>query len=256
MRILLLALLCAAFALPAHADGGRAFPPDFCSEASPFMSFTALDGANTECRSGQDVLKNALPNCTPGQQVSFDGSGFTCENKPDVPACATNEVLTYTGNSYLCVKRTDSVPTCATGQYLTYNGSTYQCVSVTVPALPVCGAGQVVTSDGTQLTCVNGEGSAAKSCTAYPVTLHYGGGGDESVNVVADGCISKINSAKAKYQAYFGFNYADIGSATSYPSGASVTQWSGCVSRTDPNDPTISYGVEQHYSCGSDGNWY
>ena len=77
MRALFLGLFFTlAFATASLADG-RAFPPDDCSVASPFMAFTGIDGSNTFCNSGQDVLTNAIPNCAAGQVVGLATIGAT-----------------------------------------------------------------------------------------------------------------------------------------------------------------------------------
>jgi hypothetical protein len=157
------------------ANDSRAFPPDNCSVGSPFMGFTGINGSNTFCNSGQDILNNAIPACTNGQQVvkengkficknptnvpscspneflSFDGESYTCKSS-GVATCGTNQVLTFNGSSYFCVNRDATIPVCAANQFLTYNGS-YQCASVNTPSIPNCPSGYVVSGNGTSLYC-------------------------------------------------------------------------------------------------------
>lgn len=50
------------------------------------MAFDGIDGHNTQCQSGQDILLKALlPNCISGQQVVFDGAKFLCQS-PQPPS--------------------------------------------------------------------------------------------------------------------------------------------------------------------------
>ena len=129
MRYVLFAFLFTfCLAAPAWADG-RAFPPDNCTTGSPFMAFTGVDGSNTFCNSGQDILLNALPSCGVNQQVIFDGSKFICEDKAIAPICAADQVLSYSQGGFVCVTKGSSVPTCEADQFLTYNGSGFQCAN-------------------------------------------------------------------------------------------------------------------------------
>ena len=137
----------------AQADG-RAFPPDNCTAESPFMAFTGVDGSNTFCNSGQDVLSNALPDCQANQQVAFDGTRFVCENKPAPPVCTANQVLTYTASGFVCVTKGAEVPTCTANELLTYNGDAFQCAAGPSNGRP-CGQAQV---DGFRTHCDGGGG--------------------------------------------------------------------------------------------------
>ena len=144
-------LSCLAFCLtlflshaPALADG-RAFPPDDCSNTSPFMAFNGVaSGGNTYCRSGQDVLQNAIPACTADQVVAYNGSLFYCK---------TSEI---------------EAPTCAAEEFLTYDGTSFSCSSTIIPSCP---SGEVLTGSGV-LACVAQSGSGA-SCGAASKTLYY-----------------------------------------------------------------------------------
>jgi ribosomal protein S27AE len=163
---------------PAFASNdSRAFPPDNCTTGSPFMGFTGVNGSNTFCNSGQDILSNAIPTCAAGQIVAHDGSKFYCKAELNVPTCTpgtflsfdgtnytcastgvatcgANQVLTFNGTSYYCVNKDATIPVCAANQFLTYNGS-YQCAAVNTPVIPNCGAGQYVAGNGSQLYCAN-----------------------------------------------------------------------------------------------------
>ena len=116
MRGIIISLLLAValFTQNASADG-RAFPPDNCSITSPFMAFTAVDGSNTYCNSGQDVFLNALPNCLADQQVTFDGAQFICKAAPTLPACGANEVLSSNGTQFVCVTNNNSSNNASSG---------------------------------------------------------------------------------------------------------------------------------------------
>ena len=196
MRSFLYALFLAIlFTGPALADR-VAFPPDNCNTGNPFMAFDGVaTGGNTYCINGQSVLSNALPGCSPNQQVIFNGTSFICQdsssdlNLPScgagqfltsdgtnfsctstsVPTCQANYVLTYNGSAFTCVPKTASVPTCAANQFLTYNGTSFQCAATQQLTLPACGADQVLTSSGTSLSCVAQSGGGSVCGTGTPL---------------------------------------------------------------------------------------
>ena len=188
---------CVAIAIfaaqPAFAaNDHRAFPPDNCTTGSPFMGFTGVDGSNTFCNSGQDILNNAIPTCGDGMQVaheggkfickaqtnvptcqpgtflSFDGTNYTC-NGTGVATCGANQVLTFNGTSYFCVNKDATIPICTANQFLTYNGS-YQCAAVQTPAAlnVTCPAGQVLSgfSNGAAV-CIDVPGNASCEMDHY-----------------------------------------------------------------------------------------
>jgi hypothetical protein len=195
--LLILLFLITASSPALAANDSRAFPPDGCSTTSPFMGFTGINGSNTFCNSGQDVLDNALPtcgegeqivrsggkfickpqvnvpSCTPGTFLSFDGANYTCQST-GVATCNDNQVLTFNGSSYFCVNKDASIPVCSANQFLTYNGS-YQCAAVVQPTIPNCPSGYYLTGNGTSL-----------SCAALPATL------GEKAWYGSDGLISSI----------------------------------------------------------------
>jgi hypothetical protein len=171
-------LFVALLASQALADG-RAFPPDNCTNTNPFMAFDGVaSGGNTYCINGQNVLSNALPGCSPNQQVVFNGTSFICQDNlldtPDcgpgqfltssggtlsctstsVPTCQANYVLTYNGSAFVCVPKNASIPTCTANQFLTYNGSSFQCAATQTLSVPTCGAGETLTGSGGNLACV------------------------------------------------------------------------------------------------------
>jgi hypothetical protein len=177
-RIFIALLLCLGFAASAHAEGGRAFPPDNCSGANPFMAFNGVEtGGNTYCINGQSVLSNALPGCGDGQQVVFEGGQFVCKTasgtppncaagqfltftngnygcaSTTVPTCQANYVLTYNGSAFVCVPKSASIPTCDANQFLTYNGTSFQCAATQNLTVPTCAAGEILTGSGGQLVC-------------------------------------------------------------------------------------------------------
>jgi len=173
MRIVFLsAVFCACFSVSAYADG-RAFPPDHCSAGAPFMAWTGVDGSNTFCDSGQDILSSALlPGCAANQQVIFDGSKFVCEDKQAVPTCPDNQVLTFlSGPGFTCVNANATVPTCTANQFLTYSNGAFQCANVQQITIPECAANEVVTAHGGQLVCTPGSsGSGFDNATWYDMT--------------------------------------------------------------------------------------
>ena len=145
-----IAAFCIAIAVfastPAHAtNDSRAFPPDNCSAASPFMGFTGVATSNTFCNSGQDILNNALPACADGQEVAHENGKFVCKTPANVPTCNPNEFLNFDGQTYTC--KSTGVATCSNNQVLTYNGSSYFCVNKDA-TIPVCGANQFLTYNG------------------------------------------------------------------------------------------------------------
>jgi hypothetical protein len=177
---LLLALfLTAVIPLNGAFADGRAFPPDNCSGANPFMAFNGVtSGGNTYCIDGQTVLNNALSTCDTDQVIAFNGSAFYCKTieldappacgpgefltsngssfscaSTNVPTCAANYVLTYNGSAFVCVPKNASIPTCAANQFLTYNGSSFQCAATQNLTIPTCGAGETLTGNGSTLTC-------------------------------------------------------------------------------------------------------
>lgn len=252
MKLLLAALFCAALASSAYADG-RAFPPDDCSEAAPFMSFTGIDGTNTFCNSGQTIFRNALPDCTAGQQVSYDGKQFTCDDKPNVPTCAADQVLTYTGNSYLCIKRTDTIPTCATGQYLTYNGNSYQCVMVQKLALPSCTDNQYAWSDGTTLSCKDFAATSVTQLSSYQMYMQRVGSAASMCQATAESHVISTNAS------YVLLNSAEVqpdGPGTkTYKTNCYVSNQGGSLSKAKlairNASGAIVYQSPSEIDCGS-----
>jgi hypothetical protein len=78
----------------ASADESLVFPPYNLTECAAggaeFLGW--FNGApGTLCRSGQDILGNALPDCKDGQKVVKDHGKFVC--KDDIPACGADEYL-------------------------------------------------------------------------------------------------------------------------------------------------------------------
>ena len=199
---LLLALfLTALFPLNSAFAEGRAFPPDNCTGTNPFMAFNGVaSNGNTYCINGQSVLSNALPGCSPNQQVIFDGTSFICQdsssdlNLPscgagqfltsdgtnfsctstNVPTCQANYVLTYNGSAFVCVPKSASVPTCAANQFLTYNGTSFQCAATQQLTIPTCPSGQVLSGSGGNLTCVT-PAVLAPTCPSGQVLTGSGG---------------------------------------------------------------------------------
>lgn len=178
--ILLITLWSVALAgAPAQAaTQTTVFPPRTYSNtecpvgATLVLSWTN-GGASTNCITGQDVLRLAIPNCGNGQYVAhigdqylcksvptcdsaqrlnFSGSDFQCEGTDGPPACAANQVLTYNGDHFYCVNRTDSIPNCGANQFLTYNGS-FQCSTINTPDVPACGPDEFLISAGGKLEC-------------------------------------------------------------------------------------------------------
>jgi hypothetical protein len=177
-HLLVIPVLAAALLSSQALADGRAFPPDGCSGTNPFMAFDGVaSGGNTYCINGQNVLSNALPGCSPNQQVVFNGTSFICQDNlldtPDcgpgqfltssggtlscastsVPTCQANYVLTYNGSAFVCVPKNASIPTCDANQFLTYNGSSFQCAATQNLTIPTCGAGEMLTGSGGQLVC-------------------------------------------------------------------------------------------------------
>jgi hypothetical protein len=174
MRALILACLFSFFADSAFASGQNAtvFPPSDCVAGTESVLSTYYGGgsdfSSTKCKTGQDVMKLAIPNCGEDQQVVFQSGAFTCENKPALPAsCGTGEVLTYNANGFVCVKVGESVPTCAADQFLTYNGTTFQCASTKQVSIPTCTSDQVVKADGNQLYCDTLPSQSGKMMLVY-----------------------------------------------------------------------------------------
>ncbi|MFT3941558.1 hypothetical protein [Rhodopseudomonas sp.] len=157
MRSLIAALCLSLLSTASLADqSATVFPPDDCARGTSGLISWRIGDSTTRCKSGQDVLKLALPNCAANQQVSFDGSAFVCEDKIDGPSpCEDGQVLTYTANGFICVAKNLNIPQCKADQFLTYNGTGFQCASTKAIEYPHCAAGQVVSSDGTKLTCVD-----------------------------------------------------------------------------------------------------
>jgi hypothetical protein len=125
------------------------------------MAFTGIDGSNTFCDSGQDILSSALlPGCTANQQVIFDGSKFVCEDKTSVPTCPDNQVLTFlSGTGFTCVNANAQVPTCTANQFLTYSNNTFQCANVQQITWPTCGPNQVGSFNGSAPVCIDNPSS-------------------------------------------------------------------------------------------------
>jgi hypothetical protein len=54
------------------------FPPADCS-ANELRVIAWRDGASsTQCATGQQILKLALPGCKAGQHIEFNGNDFVC----------------------------------------------------------------------------------------------------------------------------------------------------------------------------------
>jgi len=82
MRALILACLFSFFAASAFASGQNAtvFPPSDCVAGTESVLSTYYGGgsdfSSTKCKTGQDVMKLAIPNCGEDQQVVFQSGAF------------------------------------------------------------------------------------------------------------------------------------------------------------------------------------
>jgi hypothetical protein len=152
-RVILAVLFSLTLVVPALADTiSTVFPPtNSASCANGGMEFLGwyAGAPGTFCASGQDVLKNAIPNCQNGQEVMSNGTSFYCGTPS---SCPHGTALT----SY----NAEGIPTCTpikgncpAGQVLSSinNDGSFNCMPQ--PVIPYCPAGYVVTGNGSSLTC-------------------------------------------------------------------------------------------------------
>lgn len=187
MRFLIAALCLSLLSEACLAQSATVFPPDDCTSSISGLISWRIGDSTTRCKSGQDVLRMALPNCGANQQVIYDGSSFICEDKSTGPSpCDDGQVLTYTTSGYICVAKGQAVPQCKGDQFLTYNGAAFQCASIKSMELPRCGTGQMLSSDGNKFICVDAP-STSSSLGRYQISCAGG------VYSTSRGC-AKINT--------------------------------------------------------------
>ena len=147
------------------------------------MAFNGVaTNGNTYCRSGQDVMRNAIPVCAADQIVSFNGSAFYCKNSEiELPTCPPGASLTSDGASISCAQQL-TLPTCAADQVLTVSNGTLTCIAG--------GSGAPCTLLRDTKTYTSGESGGAGSVyirefmsTTFP-TISTRGGGVEQPNVM------------------------------------------------------------------------
>jgi len=244
MRLFLAALFCVLFASSAFADG-RAFPPDHCSTNTPFMAFTGVDGSNTFCDSGQDVLNNALPKsiCGDGQVVVKQGNGFICKDDPAAPTCPSGQVLTFlSGSGFTCVNPQASVPNCGANQFLTYSNNAFQCASVQNTVTSSCPSGQVMIGlNAGKPVCAADASADNAPCQAWC------GGGSITGNKAS---FAGANCATPNYAAGGGVGGSTGPANTVVPTGTILINTIGNSGGTDGE-----YGYPATYAQCVNGNW-
>lgn len=257
VRILTAVLFCLVFAVSASADG-RVFPPDDCTNTSPFMAFNGVTGGgNTYCINGQSILTNALPACGAGQVVAHNGASFYCKpselevpacapgefltsdgdsficTSASVPTCAGNQVLTYNGSAFICVMKTDSIPTCGANQFLTYNGTDFQCAATQTLSIPTCASGEVLTANGSNLSCVTSAAAQPSGTWCGLRRVAFGGGGNTTYYSPNIPC----NGVSITATTYLDENFNSVVWPVNCPSGYSgagfrgtyIGDWVTCV---------------------------
>ncbi|MBY6240037.1 hypothetical protein [Methylosinus sp. Sm6] len=83
--------------------------------------------SSTICRTGQQVMKLALPDCAVGQVVTYTASGFECSTAPAITlSCPTGKVLTgIDNNNPVCTDMTAGGASCQTPNGEMLNGQTW-----------------------------------------------------------------------------------------------------------------------------------
>lgn len=200
---LVLPVFFALASLPAFAQSGAVvFPPADCSSDEE-RAITWKDGSRTtHCRTMQQVVKMAIPDCRPNQYVAVNGRGeFHCR---DFPNCGAGEVLTSNDSSgtreFHCMP---GMPHCSNGQYVVYHQEKYICRSLPAcdddsyvyaqpgsgglvqlkcrslfDSIPTCDSNQVLTARDKRFVCVNrnGDNDNANGCNVEKGNLCGNGG--------------------------------------------------------------------------------
>lgn len=199
--------------------------------------------ASTICLTGQEVLKLAIPTCTAGNNVVFDGQSFICMASSNIPTCTSRQRLTYNGVSFTCVDN-DPVPTCTGNQVLTFNGSSYVCVDYS-PEIPTCGQGYFLTYNGTSFQCAAQSALNVPTCTTNQFLTGIGG------RLVCADISGTSSHASCAWRDTLGnvSNYTNEGlTPNPAPHGTSLISYSSPANHLDSASPTYIW------TC-IDGSW-
>ena len=243
--ILFLAIIATSFQSFA-ADQSIVFPPDDCSSAAPGLMSWRIGDTATRCKTGQDVLKLAIPGCTEGQLVVKRGHDFVCETPP---TCPTNFFLNYADFHFICAPV--ALPKCTSGEFLTStDGLSFACATVktckpnwTTTGVGTCsepcdgGTQDVYQSDGCGNTRTESQACNTQACPAVCApnwtTTGLGscsvscGGGTQAVHQ-SDGCgNTRTTSQSCNAQAC---GPVAVGGGDCTPYTCSETGYYGCGS--------------------------
>jgi hypothetical protein len=129
-----------------------------------------------KCEPKKDVDTD-YPACPDGQYVTTamgaNGVEMVCKAAPmrTLPNCGTGKALTSAdGTNFTCVNVQSrlTIPACAANQVLTYSSSSFSCKAIVAPGdIPPCGNNQVTRYDGSSFTCVNASGGSGNMVAGY-----------------------------------------------------------------------------------------